>query len=111
MDGFINILLPILTCMTSDILNHITFHVWDVVLMDVLMPGKNGFEIAKEMRAFRPDQKIVMVTGLGCQSKMDQTAAGELQCDNYLSKPFSFEKVRRVIDGVEENNIINGYYS
>ena len=38
---------------------------FDLVLLDVLMPGKNGFQIAEEMRRLKPDQRIVLVTGMG----------------------------------------------
>ena len=82
---------------------------YDIILMDVLMPGKNGFEIAKEMRQIRPEQKIVMVTGLGCRSMMSQNDEDAHQSENFLSKPFSFEKVRSAIDCIEERNVVNSF--
>jgi len=79
---------------------------FDLVLMDVLMPGKNGFEIAKEMRRIKPDQKIVMVTGLGLEAAMSEAVSESIFVDNVLSKPFSYEKVRttlaKLLDGENE---------
>lgn len=70
---------------------------FDLVLLDVLMPEKNGFEIAKEMRRVKPDQKIVMVTGLGEDAVETQALSERIGINTVLSKPFSFEKVKSVL--------------
>lgn len=70
---------------------------FDLVLLDVLMPEKNGFEIAREMKKINPDQKIVMVTGLGTDAAVSRAGQEDVLVDNVLSKPFSFEKVRTVM--------------
>ena len=70
---------------------------FDLVMLDVLMPEKNGFEIAREMKKINPDQKIVMVTGLGEHAAIAQAGIEDIPVDNVLSKPFSFEKVRTII--------------
>ena len=45
---------------------------YDLVLLDVLMPEMNGFEIAKEIKKLKPGQKIIMVTGLGEDAAIHQ---------------------------------------
>lgn len=75
-------------------------NLYDVVLMDVLMPEKNGFEIARKMRTIRPNQKIVMVTGLGADAVAGKAVAESLSVDSVLSKPFSYEKVKSVLETV-----------
>ena len=70
---------------------------FDLVLLDVLMPEMNGFEIAKEMKRIKPEQKIVMVTGLGEDAAIAQADIENVPVDNVLSKPFSYEKVRTVV--------------
>jgi len=71
--------------------------VFDLVLMDVLMPERNGFEIAREMKQIRPDQKIVLVTGIGADAAAAQAHSEHIGIDYVLSKPFSYDKVRTVV--------------
>ena len=71
--------------------------IFDLVLLDVLMPEKNGFEIAKEMKKINPAQKIVMVTGLGVDAATNHAGIEDVLVDNVLSKPFSYEKVRAIM--------------
>ena len=73
---------------------------FDLVLLDVLMPERNGFEIAKIMRRTRPGQKIVMVTGLGEEAVEAQAISEKIGIDTVLSKPFSFDKVRSILDNL-----------
>ena len=78
---------------------------FDLVLLDVLMPEKNGFEIAKELRKINPDQKIVMVTGLGEDAVETQAASEKVGIHTVLSKPFSFEKVKTVLNKLLNNEV------
>ena len=79
---------------------------FDLVMLDVLMPEKNGFEIAREMKKMNPDQKIIMVTGLGEHAAITQAGMENIPVDNVLSKPFSFEKVRTVIQETLETHSV-----
>ncbi len=58
----------------------------DVVVLDVSMPGKNGFEVLKEIRRVS-DVPILMLTGRG--QEMDQVRGLETGADDYVVKPFS----------------------
>lgn len=73
-------------------------HAFDLVLMDVLMPDKNGFEIARQMKKKKPHQKIVMVTGLGIDADITQEGLETVEVDSVLSKPFSYDRVKCVVD-------------
>jgi len=77
---------------------------FDLVLMDVLMPEKNGFEIAREMRKIRPDQKIVLVTGIGAEMAVAQAEAEEVGIEYVLPKPFSYDKVKHVLAEVLQSD-------
>ena len=74
----------------------------DIVLMDISMPVKNGFEATREIRAMEAQEPmrkralIIMLTGLA--SGRDQAEGVAAGCDTYLTKPVSFQEVGRVIE-------------
>lgn len=62
--------------------------VWDLVILDVMMPRKNGWEV---LQALRSDPKtvsipVLMLTAKGYQQ--DISKAAELDAEKYLKKPF-----------------------
>lgn len=56
----------------------------DLVILDILLPEKNGFEICKEVRTFY-QCPILMVTA--CTEESDEVLCFELGADDYLTKP------------------------
>jgi two-component system KDP operon response regulator KdpE len=58
----------------------------DVVVLDVAMPRKNGFEVLREIRRVS-DVPVIMLTARG--EEMDQVRGLELGADDYVVKPFS----------------------
>lgn len=62
---------------------------FDVILLDVMLPGLNGFEIAKRLRAARNQTPILMLTARDAPS--DIVEGLDLGADDYLTKPFSFD--------------------
>ncbi len=59
---------------------------YDVVVLDVMMPGENGYDFAKALKAETPDLPICMLTAL---SDADQRIRGlEVGVDDYIAKPF-----------------------
>jgi two-component system KDP operon response regulator KdpE len=58
----------------------------DVVVLDVAMPRKNGFEVLQEIRRVS-DVPVIMLTARG--EEMDQVRGLELGADDYVVKPFS----------------------
>ncbi|MGY5451077.1 response regulator [Agarivorans sp. MS3-6] len=59
---------------------------YDLVLLDVMMPGKNGFEVLKDLRK-NNQQPVLMLTAKG--DEIDRVLGLELGADDYLAKPFS----------------------
>jgi DNA-binding response OmpR family regulator len=57
----------------------------DVVLLDVAMPGKTGFEVLRDIRRVS-DTPVIMLTARG--EEMDQVRGLELGADDYVVKPF-----------------------
>ena len=74
----------------------------DLVLLDVMMPGKNGWEVAKELRADEDLQNvgIVMLTAIG--ERVNEMTSPLYGADAYVDKPFDFadleNKIKKVLD-------------
>jgi DNA-binding response OmpR family regulator len=59
---------------------------YDAVLLDLMLPGKDGLEVCRELRA-RSDVPVVVLTARG--EEADRVMGLELGADDYLAKPFS----------------------
>src|ERR1700733_12958779 len=69
----------------------------DLVLLDVMMPGKSGWEVARAIKQ-DPDTnhvKIVMLTAIG--AKTNEITAPIYGADAHVDKPFEFEALERLI--------------
>jgi two-component system OmpR family response regulator len=70
----------------------------DLILLDVMLPGANGFEICKELR-LKTDVPIIMLTAVS--DLADRVAGLEIGADDYVAKPFEprelLARVRAVI--------------
>src|SRR5215470_17086841 len=62
----------------------------DLVLLDLMLPGKSGLEVCKGLRTFS-DASIVMVTAR--VEEIDRLLGLELGADDYICKPFSPREV------------------
>jgi DNA-binding response OmpR family regulator len=58
----------------------------DLIVLDVMLPGRNGFEVLKELRRQQSTASILMLTAKGMES--DKILGLKLGADDYLSKPF-----------------------
>ena len=64
---------------------------FDAVLLDVMLPGKDGFTVLKELRDAGVSTPIMMLTARGTTE--DRVAGLDMGADDYLAKPFSFEEL------------------
>ena len=71
-------------------LEQIEEHAPDLVLLDVMMPGLDGFAVTQRVRAFSP-VPIILLTALG--QDQDKIHGLDLGADDYLTKPFSVEEL------------------
>jgi len=72
----------------------------NVVLLDIGLPGMNGYEVAKEMRE-QPSLKtalLIAITGYGQES--DRRRSLEAGFDRHLVKPAAFDELRKILASV-----------
>lgn len=67
----------------------------ELVLMDMIMPGKTGLEALEEIRAVDPAAKVVMVTAVQQEPLREQLMAKGAA--GVLSKPFMYEELEAVL--------------
>ena len=69
----------------------------DLMLLDVMMPGKSGWEVARALKQDPETQgiKIVMVTAIG--EKTNELTSPLYGADAHVDKPFEFEKLEKII--------------
>lgn len=61
---------------------------FDVVILDIMLPGLSGYEVLRRMRSRGVWTPVLMLTAK--DGEYDETDAFELGADDYLTKPFSF---------------------
>lgn len=79
----------------------------DLIILDLMLPGKSGFDVCKELRQ-ASDVPVIMLTAKA--DEIDRVLGLELGADDYVTKPFSLRELaarvravlRRVGKGVED---------
>ena len=82
---------------------------FDLVILDVMLPGLSGLDVCRELRARLPELPILMLTAKGSEDDV----VGGLRCgaDDYVTKPFSIRELvarveallRRALGAAEES--------
>lgn len=71
---------------------------YDAIVLDVMLPGKSGIEVCRELRAGGATTPILMLTA---RDTVDDTVDGlEAGADDYLTKPFAFREFRARLQSV-----------
>ncbi len=75
----------------NDAVYYITEENYDAVLLDAMLPGKDGFQVLKDIRSKRIETPVMFLTA---RDQTEDIVAG-LDCgaDDYVVKPFSFDEV------------------
>jgi DNA-binding response OmpR family regulator len=63
----------------------------DLILLDIMLPGLNGYEVCKSVRMEKKDVPIIMLTAKGREE--DVVRGLELGADDYVTKPFSIREL------------------
>lgn len=70
----------------------------DLVLLDVMMPGKSGLDILKEIKQTDPQLSIIMLTGYSSKDVAVEALKGH--ADDYIEKPLDVEKTKETIERI-----------
>ncbi len=69
-----------------------------LVILDVMLPGRDGFSICEALRGAKPGQAILMLTARG--REQDVLRGFEAGCDDYVAKPFSLSVLSARIEAL-----------
>jgi DNA-binding response OmpR family regulator len=70
----------------------------DLILLDLILPGKDGFEILTKARDVRPTLPVIILTARGEESQ--RVRGLELGADDYVVKPFSVKELLARVEAV-----------
>src|SRR5271163_3241289 len=79
-------------------------HAFDAIVLDVMLPGLDGFSVARKLRAARNQTPILMLTAR--DATHDVVQGLNLGADDYLVKPFSFEILLARLRAVSRRGVI-----
>ncbi|MFH1752593.1 MAG: response regulator [Candidatus Omnitrophota bacterium] len=66
-----------------------------IILQDIRMPGRDGIETLRIMKEKRPNNRVIMVTGVDDMAKMEE--ARKLGADTYITKPLILEDLVKAV--------------
>jgi CheY-like chemotaxis protein len=74
----------------------------DVVLLDIGLPGLNGYEVAKRIRQEPALQKVVLVALTGYGQETDRQTSRQAGFNHHMVKPADFDKLQKILMTVSE---------
>ncbi len=72
---------------------------FDLILLDLMLPGVDGVQVCERVRSVRPDVYIMMLTARG--SEDDKVAGLHIGADDYVTKPFGARELLARVEAVE----------
>lgn len=72
-------------------LNQAAGGAFDLILLDIMLPGQDGLQVLRQLRAMGLDTPVIMLTARG--NVEDRVAGLDLGADDYLAKPFSMAEL------------------
>lgn len=82
----------------SETLKYYTQWQPDLIVLDVMMPKKSGYDVCREIRRGNPTIPIIMLTAKG--EEIDKVLGLELGADDYVTKPFGLRELMARISAV-----------
>jgi len=81
----------------EEALNYAKENIYDLILLDVMLPKQDGFQVCQQIREFS-DVPIIMLTAKG--EDMDKILGLEYGADDYITKPFNILEVKARIKAI-----------
>ncbi len=92
----------------EDAKNKIKLIKFDLIILDIMMPGQNGLDLTKEIKSSN-DQPIILLTAMGETS--DRISGLETGADDYLPKPFEPKelllRIKNILKRIKKNKNLN----
>src|SRR5699024_909883 len=89
----------------SEAFNKIMSHSYDVVLIDIMLPGGSGLQLLEQLKAVDPEVGTIIISA---KNSLDDKVHGlELGGDDYLTKPFQLAELHARIKAVYRRNNIS----
>jgi len=82
----------------SDGLYEASLGIYDLILLDLMLPEKDGFEVLKELRGKKIDTPVLIMTAK--ESLDDKMHGFEIGADDYLTKPFYLDELKARIQAL-----------
>lgn len=93
---------------SEDAKNKLKLIKFNLIILDIMMPGQNGLDLTKEIKA-TTDQPIILLTAMG--ETNDRILGLETGADDYLPKPFEPKelllRINNILKRIKKNKIIN----
>ncbi|WPJ93976.1 response regulator [Coraliomargarita algicola] len=74
----------------------------DLILLDMSLPGKNGWTIASELKSEAQTKKIPIIAITAHAMRGDRERALQVGCDDYVSKPINFHNLFAAMDRLQQ---------
>ncbi len=71
---------------------------YDLIILDIMMPGKSGYDVCREIRSQNQDIPVIMLTAKG--EEIDKVVGLQLGADDYITKPFGVHELLARISAV-----------
>lgn len=89
----------------EDALEHAATNTYDVILLDLMLPGIQGQDVCRKLRARKSKTPILMLTAL--DSPEEKVEGLKIGADDYLPKPFDFDELIARVEALHRR--ANGY--
>jgi len=78
-------------CDGAEAMRKLSVFLPDIALLDLMLPGKSGFDVCRDLRAAKPEMPILMLTARSDEAS--KVAGLTLGADDYVTKPFSLAEL------------------
>jgi DNA-binding NtrC family response regulator len=82
-------------------LEHVKAVAFDLILLDVVLPGANGIEVLRQVKFRYPETEVILITGFASiDAAIEATKLGAF---HYVSKPFKLDEIRHLVQKALEH--------